>query len=88
MLRDPTETLKRVVDGEEIRDEDPITATGLPGLPEAALEALVKGEVLDPDGQDRQAAKQWILTNPPLPVEPHKKSLSEVLIEMRDEENW
>lgn len=90
LLRNPAGVLGRVAAGEKIevtRDGLPIAVISPPDLTGAMIEGLIKAGILEPDWQAEQAGiRQWILENPPLPAEPHKRSLSETLIEMREEE--
>ncbi len=90
LLRDPAAVLDRVAAGEKIEVVEngvPVAVVSPPDLTEAMTEGLVRAGILDSDWRGEQAElKRWILTNPPLPAQPHKQSLSETLIEMREEE--
>jgi antitoxin (DNA-binding transcriptional repressor) of toxin-antitoxin stability system len=91
LLRDPAGVLERVAAGEKvavIQDGVLIAVISPPDLTEAMTAGMIKAGILDSDWRVKQAElKRWILTNPPMPAEPHKQSLSETLIEMREEEN-
>ncbi|MFD9735393.1 hypothetical protein [Umezawaea sp. NPDC059074] len=90
LSRDLANVLERVTAGEEVevvRDGIVIALMTPPELTEAMLEGLVKAGVLDSDWKTTQAElKRWLVANPPLPAEPHRPSLSETLIAMREEE--
>ena len=83
------EVLERVATGkkfEVVRDGVPVAVIGPPDVTEMTLEGLIKGGIVEPDWQERQAQLLQYLRERPLPVSPNKRSLSEVLIEMREEE--
>jgi prevent-host-death family protein len=90
LLRNPAEVLERVAAGEKVEvveDGMPIAVISPPDLTEAMTEGLIRAGILDSDWRDKQAElKRWLVANPPLPAQPHKQSLSEALIEMREEE--
>jgi antitoxin (DNA-binding transcriptional repressor) of toxin-antitoxin stability system len=91
LLHDPAGVLERVAAGEKVavvKDGVLIAVISPPDLTKAMTEGMVKAGILDSDWRIKQAElKRWILTNPPMPAEPHRQSLSETLIQMREEEN-
>lgn len=90
LSRNTAEVLDRVAEGETIeitRNGIPIAVLSPPDPTEVVTEGLIKAGILSSDWRAEQAElKSWILANQPLPAEPGKQSLSETLIEMREEE--
>ena len=90
LLRNPAEVLERVAAGERIEvveDGELIAVLSPPDITEVMTASMVKTGILESDWQEKQAElKGWLLANPPLPADPHKRSLSETLMEMREEE--
>lgn len=82
--------LERVAAGENVEvveDGVPIAVISPPDFAEAMIGGMVKAGILPSDWQEKQAElKRWLLTDPPLAAQPHEQSLSETLIEMREEE--
>lgn len=90
LLRDPAEVLDRVAAGETVEVVDSgvtIAVISPPSMTEIMTQGLIKAGILHSDWREEQAElRRWILANPPLSAHPHRRSLSEVLIEMREEE--
>ncbi|MET1071762.1 MAG: type II toxin-antitoxin system prevent-host-death family antitoxin [Umezawaea sp.] len=90
LVDNTAEVLARVTAGETIevtQDGVPVALLSPPDLEEAMINGLVKAGILSSDWRTEQAElKRWLTENPPLPPEPDKRPLSEVVIDMREEE--
>jgi prevent-host-death family protein len=90
LSRHTAQVLDRVDAGETIevtRNGEPVAVLSPPDVEEATVRGLIKAGILPPDWRDRQARlRQRLRDNPPPPAEPGQRPLSEVLIEMREEE--
>lgn len=90
LSRHTAHVLERVDAGETIevtRNGEPVAVLSPPDVEEATVRGLIKAGILPPDWREQQAElRQYLLDNPPLPAEPGQRPLSEVLIEMREEE--
>jgi prevent-host-death family protein len=90
LSRHTAQVLERVDAGETIevtRNGEPVAVLSPPDVEEATVRGLIKAGILPADWRERQAAlRQHLLDNPPPPAEPGQRPLSEILIEMREEE--
>lgn len=90
LSRNTSEILDRVAAGERIevtRNGVPIAVLTPPDPVEVMTQGLIKAGVLSVDWRAEQAElRQWLKENPPLPAEPGEPPLSEVLVDMREEE--
>jgi prevent-host-death family protein len=90
LSRHTAEVLERVSGGETIevtRNGEPVAIMSPPDIEEITVRGLIRDGVLPPDWRKQQVElKRYLRDNPPLPAEPGQRPLSEVLIEMRNEE--
>lgn len=90
LARNTAKVLEQVGGGETIevtRNGVPVAVLSPPDIEEITVRGLIKAGILPPDWREQQAElRQYLRDNPPLPAEPGQRPLSEVLIEMRDEE--
>jgi prevent-host-death family protein len=90
LSRHTAQVLERVDAGETIevtRNGEPVAVLSPPDVEEATVRGLIKAGILPPDWRERQAAlRQQLLDNPPPPADLGQRPLSEILIEMREEE--
>lgn len=90
LARNTSEVLDRVAAGETIevtRNGMPIAVMSPPDPTKVMTQGLIKAGVLSSDWRAEQDEfKRWMAENPPLPAEPGKPTLSETLIQLREEE--
>lgn len=90
LARNTAQVLERVGAGERFevtRNGEPVAILSPPDIEEITIRGLIKVGILPPDWRQKQAElKRYLRENPPLPAEPGDRPLSEVLIEMRNEE--
>jgi prevent-host-death family protein len=90
LSRHTANVLDRVGGGETIevvRNGVPVAILSPPDIEEITIRGLIKAGILPPNWREQQAElRQYLRDNPPLPAEPGQRPLSEVLIEMREEE--
>ena len=90
LSRHTAKVLARVGAGETIeitRNGEPVAMLSPPDIEEITIRGLIKVGILPPDWREQQAKlRQYLKDNPPLPAEPGQRPLSEILIEMREEE--
>ena len=90
LSRHTAQVLERVVAGERFeitRNGQPVAVLSPPDIEEVTIRGLIKAGILPPDWRERQKELfQELYENPPPPTPPGQKPLSQVLIEMREEE--
>lgn len=90
LSRNTAKVLELVAAGTRIevtRNGEPVAMLSPPDHQEVAVRSLIKAGVLPPDWREQQARlRQYLRENPPEPAEPGQRPLSEILLEMRDEE--
>ena len=90
LSRHTAQVLERVGAGERFeitRNGQPVAVLSPPDIEEVTIRGLIKAGILPPDWRERQASlRQFLRENPPEPTPPGHRPLSEVLIEMREEE--
>ena len=90
LARKTAEVLDRVRSGERFevtKNGEPVAMLSPPDIEEITIRGLIKVGILPPDWRERQAKLfRRLRDNPPPPTPPGQKPLSEVLMEMRDEE--
>jgi prevent-host-death family protein len=90
LARHTADVLERVAAGERIevtRNGEPVAVLIAPDAEEVTVRGLTKVGILPPDWREQQAELfRDLRENPPPPTPLGQRPLSEVLIEMRDEE--
>jgi len=90
LVRNTSEVLARVGGGETLevtRNGEPVAMLSPPDIEEITIRGLIKAGILPPDWHEQQAELRRRLREEPIPpTPPGQRPLSEVLIEMREEE--
>jgi prevent-host-death family protein len=90
LSRNTAHVLARVEEGETIgvtRNGETVAMLSPPDIEEITVRRLIRTGVLPPDWREQQAElRQFLRDYEPPPTPPGQRPLSELLIEMRDEE--
>ncbi len=92
LARNTAQVLERVGAGERIevtRNGEPVAVLSPVDVEESTIRGLIKAGILPADFRERQAKlREFLRDHKPAPAKPGQRPLSEVLLEMRDEERF